>query len=121
VYLGGTVVASVPSTMTSITIGGLTPGTTNSFHVSAVGGSGNVGASSPTVSVTTKALPAGHAIANYNSSPGKSSTTYKADIVVPYAFIRLYLWDSIECDFDTNPGWPINFVVDDYVCTHYSK
>ncbi len=70
-------------------------------------------------STTTKALLAGHTIANYDSFLGTASTTYKADILVPYAFIRLYLCDSVECDIVDNPGWPVNFVVDDYVCTHY--
>jgi len=119
VYLGSTVVATVPSTMTTITIGNLAPGSTNSFYVCAVGGGGNVGPSSPTVSTTTKFLPAGHTVTNYDSSPGATSTIYKADVLIPYAFVRLYLWDSVECDFDTDAGWPVNFVIDDYVCTHY--
>jgi len=119
VYLGDTVVASVPSTMTAITIGGLAPGSTNAFHICAVGGSGNLGPSSPTQSTTTKYLPGGHTVTNYNATAGVLSTTYKADVLIPYAFVRIYLWDSVECDYDTDLGWPVNFVIDNYVCTHY--
>ncbi|EAW24040.1 uncharacterized protein NFIA_036120 [Aspergillus fischeri NRRL 181] len=74
VYSGDSVVASVLSSMTMITIGGLASGTSYMFH---------------------------------------------ADILVPYSFVRLYLWDSVGCEFDTDPGWSVNFKVDSYVCTHY--
>jgi Spherulation-specific family 4/Fibronectin type III domain len=120
VYMAdSTLVASLPSSMTSVTIGGLTPSTTYEFHVLPVGSGGNTGFSSNRVTVYTKPLPGGLTITNYAASPLAGSTTYHADILVPYAFVHLYIWDSIECEFDTNPGWPINFVVDDYVCTHY--
>ncbi|GES61487.1 fibronectin type III domain protein [Aspergillus terreus] len=61
----------------------------------------------------------GETITNYHSSPGTDSTTITADILVSYAFIRLYIWDSVGCEFDTNPGWSVNFKVDQYVCAHY--
>jgi hypothetical protein len=119
VYSGGNAIASVPSSMTAITIGGLRPKNTYELHVSAVGGSGNLGVSSNTVTVNTKALPKGNTITNYASSPGTDSSTFTADILIPYAFVRLYIWDSVGCDFDMNPGWSVNFKVDRYVCTHY--
>ncbi|KAE8332768.1 fibronectin type III domain protein [Aspergillus sergii] len=119
VYSGDSVIASVPSSMTTITIGGLQPGAKHVFHVSAVGGGGNIGTASMTVAVMTESLPNGKTIANYHSSPAADSTTITADILVPYAFIRLYIWDSVGCEFDTNPGWSVNFKIDEYVCTHY--
>ena len=120
IYLADTdLIASVPSSMTSITIGGLTPSTTYEFHVLPVGYGGTTGLSSNKVTVYTKTLPGGLTVTNYGASPSAGSSTYHADILVPYAFVHLYIWDSIECDFDTNPGWPINFVIDDYVCTHF--
>ena len=119
-YLGDAELsASVLSSMTSITIGGLAPSNTYDFHVLAVGQGGNTGFSSNRVTVNTKALPSGLSVTNYGATPSGGSTTYHADILIPYAFVHLYIWDSIECEFDTNPGWPINFVSDDYVCTHY--
>lgn len=119
VYLGDTVIASVPSSMTAITIGGLQSGTSNTFSIRAVGGGGNTGSSSNTVTVNTESLPNGKTIADYNVTAGATSTTYHADILVPYAFVRLYIWDSVECEFENDPGWSVNFVTDDYVCTHY--
>ncbi|OGM49583.1 hypothetical protein ABOM_001752 [Aspergillus bombycis] len=119
VYSGDSVIASVPNSMTTITIGGLQPGARHAFHVSAVGGGGNLGSASSTVAVITESLPNGNTIANYHSSPGADSTTIQADILVPYAFIRLYIWNSVGCEFDTDPGWSVNFKIDEYVCTHY--
>jgi hypothetical protein len=119
VYSGDSMIASVPSSMTAITIGGLQPGTSYSFHVNAVGGGGAVGSSSNTVTVDTQSLPGGQTVTKYQSSPGEGSTTIQADILVPYAFIRLYIWDSVGCDFDTDPGWSVNFKTDGYVCTKY--
>ncbi|THC88424.1 hypothetical protein EYZ11_012126 [Aspergillus tanneri] len=119
VYSGDSVIASVPSSMTTITIGGLQPGASHAFQISAVGGGGQIGSSSNTATVNTKSLPNGKTIVNYHSSPGADSTTVQADILVPYAFIRLYIWNSVGCEFDTDPGWSVNFKVDEYVCTHY--
>ncbi|KAI1875087.1 uncharacterized protein JN550_002516 [Neoarthrinium moseri] len=113
------VFASIPSTMTSITVGGLSPGSTNDFYVAAVGGDGHLGMPSNTASIATNPLPGGVTVTNYSSSPLPGSTTYTANILVPYAFIRLYIWDSVSCDFDENQGWTVNFKVDAYVCTHY--
>ncbi|KAH8431510.1 uncharacterized protein LDX57_009173 [Aspergillus melleus] len=119
VYSGDSIIASVPSSMTTITIGGLTSGSSHELHVKAVGGGGDTGSPSNTVTVNTKSLPGGKTVVNYHSSPGATSTTIQADILVPYSFVRLYLWDSVGCEFDTNPGWSVNFKVDNYVCTHY--
>ncbi|PKX91136.1 uncharacterized protein P174DRAFT_423979 [Aspergillus novofumigatus IBT 16806] len=119
VYSGDGVVASVPSSMTTITIGGLASGTSYIFHVSAVGGGGSLGSASNTVTVNTESLPGGKTVVNYDSSPSATSTTIQADILVPYSFVRLYLWDSVGCDFDTDPGWSVNFNIDHYACTHY--
>ncbi|KAE8371195.1 Spherulation-specific family 4-domain-containing protein [Aspergillus bertholletiae] len=78
VFSGDSLIASIPSSITTITIGGLQSGASHVFHVSAVRGG------------------------------GADSTTITADILVPYAFIRLYIWDS-----------SVNFKIDEYVCTYY--
>jgi hypothetical protein len=119
VYSGDTLVASLPSSMTKVTLGGLTSGASHDFKVNAVGGNGALGSPSDTVTITTKSLPGGKTIANWESTPGDSSTTIEADILVPYAFVRLYIWDSVGCEFDTDPGWSVNFKTDDYVCAKY--
>ncbi|KAF5854885.1 hypothetical protein ETB97_010935 [Aspergillus alliaceus] len=76
VYLGNSVIASVLSLITIITIGGLQPGASHAFHKT---------------------------ITNYHFSPGADLTTLQADILVPYAFVRLYIWNSVECEFE--PIW----------------
>ena len=62
-----------------------------------------------------------------------TQTTFKARILVPYAFVRIFLYEInvyrepttvlseelIRCDFDKNPGWPINFDKVDSVCNHW--
>lgn len=119
IYLNAEVVASVPSTMTSITIGALQPGTSYPVYVTAIGGGGVEGPQSPTETFTTTSLPGGSTVTNLDYSPGSTSTTFQADVLVPYAFVRLYLWDTITCILSDDPAWPINFVSYDYVCTHY--
>jgi hypothetical protein len=74
---------------------------------------------SNTSTVKTNLLPGGKIVANWKSMPGEGSTIIKADILVPYAFIPLYICDSAGCDFDENPEWSVSFKVDKYVCTHY--
>jgi hypothetical protein len=119
VYVNSQIFASVLSTMTEITIGGLEPGSLNSFHVSAVGGGGSIGSSSNVVSITTTALPNGMAVTDFSSSSAAESTIYQANILIPYSFVRLYIWDSVDCDFDSDLGWTINFDATDYVCAQY--
>ncbi|KAE8348480.1 Spherulation-specific family 4-domain-containing protein [Aspergillus coremiiformis] len=91
----------------------------HAFHISTVGGGGCIGSVSNTVTVDTKSLLNRNTITNYHSFPGADLTTIQADILVPYAFIRLYIWNLVGCEFDTHPGWSVNFKIDEYVCTHY--
>ncbi|OQD78925.1 hypothetical protein PENANT_c071G04858 [Penicillium antarcticum] len=119
VYLGDKLVASLPSSMTQVTLGGLTPGGGYAFNVRAVGGGGNMGLASDPVTINPDALPGGKTVANWKSVPKEGSTTITADVLVPYAFVRLYIWSQVGCDFDEDPGWSVNFKVDKYVCTHY--
>jgi hypothetical protein len=119
IYSDDTLVASVPNSMTTIALGGLMAGASHAFKVPAVGGGGALGSSSDPVTVTTKPLPNGKTMANWKSTPGTDSTTIKADILVPYTFVRVYIWDSVGCEFDTDPGWSVNFKIDEYVCAKY--
>ncbi|KAF6803837.1 hypothetical protein CSOJ01_10621 [Colletotrichum sojae] len=115
----GSVVASVPAYMTVIVLGNLSPGTSYTFHVAAIGAGGIRSALSSKVIVQTMALPDGMTVIDHKSTPSTTSTVVQANILVPYAFVRVYIWDSIECDWETNPGWPVNFASANYVCTHY--
>jgi hypothetical protein len=69
--------------------------------------------------VNTKSLPGGKTVINYNSSPSTTLTTIQADILVPYSFIHLYLWDSMGYEFDSDLGWSVNFKVNYYIYTHH--
>ncbi|KAH7383114.1 Spherulation-specific family 4-domain-containing protein [Cadophora sp. MPI-SDFR-AT-0126] len=119
VYLAGQLITSVTSSMTQVTVGNLVAGTSNTFTVRAVGGGGVESGDSNSATASTKSLPDGKTVINYKSSPSEGSTTITADILVPYAFVRLYIWDALDCDWEVNPGWPVNNKVDSYVCTHY--
>ncbi len=111
---------TLQGSMNRVTIGNLKPGTGYTFTAVAMNADGNQLPGAPSVSGTTKALPGGRTISNLQVVTSAGSSTYKADIVVPYAFTRLYIWDSEEqCDWTNNPGWPINYAVANYVCTHY--
>jgi hypothetical protein len=112
-----------PGTMNKATIGGLDSAKSYTFVVYALDTDGTTLASSNQQTVTTTALPGGaKTVANLKVTPSAGSTTYQADILVPYAFIRIYIWDSeVECEWELpgGPGWPVNFAVANYVCTHY--
>jgi hypothetical protein len=120
IYVNGRLGASVPGRMTSITIGGLQPGSSNSVHVTAIGGGGVEGGQSPTASVNTKPLPDGKSIFNPSYTASGGSSTYQADVLIPYAFVRLFIWDMVDCPIESHPAWPINFGdKGHYVCTQY--
>ncbi|KAF2792903.1 hypothetical protein K505DRAFT_350304 [Melanomma pulvis-pyrius CBS 109.77] len=122
VYLDGAAALSLTAAMTRVTIGNLSPGTSKyTFEVTALGGDGSESGKSNSVSSETKTPPTkGKMVVNVKASTSAASTTYQADILVPYAFTRLYVWDSdIGCDFEKSPGWPVNYNTDNYVCTHY--
>lgn len=119
IYSNAELVASIPYTMTSATIGGLQPGTRYAFYMRAIGGGGQMGAQSPTSQMVTMSLPGGNSVSNLRYTGDATTTTFQADVLVPYAFVRLFLWDTITCILDQYPAWPINFSPTDYVCAKY--
>jgi hypothetical protein len=121
VYLDNQMVVSIPAGMNRATIGNLASGHANyTFKVTALGGSGAESAGSNSASASTPALPNGKAVTNVKVTTAADSTTYRADILAPYAFKRIYIWYSDqECDWATNPGWPLNYNQWNYVCATY--
>ncbi|KAH7240710.1 Spherulation-specific family 4-domain-containing protein [Fusarium redolens] len=105
VYRGGQFVASVPASMTEVTVGGLEPGSSTTFSVAAIGGGGTESSQSNSATASTQSLPNGKTIINYSSSPSGGSAIIKADVLVPYVFHGM--------------RWPVNTKVDAYVCTKY--
>jgi hypothetical protein len=107
VYIGDNVAVSVPSTMTEVTVGNLTPGTSYSISVAAIGGGGVESARSTAQSTSTLDLPGGKTIANLVSTPSSDSTKIEADVLIPYASLRLFFWDQVNCDVKTVSAWRV--------------
>ncbi|KAH8689782.1 Spherulation-specific family 4-domain-containing protein [Phaeosphaeriaceae sp. PMI808] len=122
VYQDGQLAFNLTANMTRATLGNLSPGVSGyTFHVTAEGGDGRESGKSNSVSPGTKTPPKpGKYVFNMQVLVPAAMAIYTADIVVPYAFVRVYIWDSdIACDWTYDPGWPVNFAVANYVCTHY--
>jgi hypothetical protein len=126
IYQDGALILSLMPWMIEVTVGGLEPGTPYTFSITAVSASGIESEKSQLATTNTLALPGnGHTVASTSVSATDTQTIYKAKILVPYAFVRLFIWDG-NCKFvadapvpsttaDTPPpdpinwGWPINF------------
>ena len=124
VYLSGNFTLNLPSSMTTVTIGNLAPGTPETFEVTAVGGDGSESGTSNSVSKTTDTFPGSGSVLNVKVTTSAASTNFQADILAPYAYVRIYIHQGISyeqqvCNFDTYPGWPINYNGQYYICTHY--
>ncbi|HEX7304938.1 spherulation-specific family 4 protein [Lentzea sp.] len=122
VYLNNQPILNLPAGMNRVAVGNLQTGASNlAFQVTTQGGSGVESAVSNTVTASTPGLPGGHTVTNVRISTSAGSTTYTADILVPYAFKRLYVFSSDSgCDdWKRNPGWPVNYNSWNYVCANY--
>lgn len=107
VYINDDVVAYFPPYVTSATIPMLADGVSLRFYVQSRSGRSH-SADSNTVTGRTPKLPGGRTITNFRAQRDGSSTIYKADVLVPYAFLRLFIWvgDEGGC---TVAAWPINY------------
>ncbi|KUJ24575.1 uncharacterized protein LY89DRAFT_745486, partial [Mollisia scopiformis] len=124
VYLDDAMALNLPSSMIAVTVGNLSPGSAHTFAVTAVGGDGSESGKSNSVAQSTNKTPGSGDVLNVTVAPAAASTTYRAEIVVPYAYVRLYIHQGADeldqdCDWVNAPGWPVNFRDDAYVCTHY--
>jgi hypothetical protein len=100
----GIEMARLPTWVTRVTIGGLTPGTSQNWELHSVPISGIWNDMKDWHSLETTitiALPDNKAINNvklWASTP--TSTTFVADVLVPFAFLRTYLTDpDTKCNF----------------------
>jgi hypothetical protein len=71
------------------------------------------------VTFTTLTLPEGKAVTNLSSTPSPTSTTIRANVLLPYGFVRIYLYDTINCDWQNDPAWPITYNASIFVCARY--
>jgi hypothetical protein len=136
IYQNGVLILSLMPWMIVVTVGGLEPGTSYTFSITAVTAGGIESEKSQLATVTTLALPGkGYTVADISVSATNTQVIYKATILVPYAFVRLFIWNG-NCKFvadepipnaaaDTPPldpinwGWPINFEAWYSVCNQY--
>lgn len=123
VYTNGKQVLSLPSSMTRVTVGMIDPGTSGlSFSVKTVGGGDIESGSSNSVGASTMALPGGKPIINVRAAPQAGFTTYSADVLVPYSFVRVYITYSEStgtCDWTDHPAWPVNYNTFSFYCGVY--
>jgi len=106
VYKDGVQVLELPASLNRATIGMIDPGTTDiSFEVRTILASGS-GGSSRLISASTKNLPANSTITNVGFTQNGDTVIYKADVLVPYAFVRLFIGTK-QPDIGIAHGWPI--------------
>lgn len=112
---------SLPGDTTKVTIGNLTPGTNYTFTVVVLASDGTELPGTPSATATTTALPdGGKAVTNVKNATTATSTTYEADILFPYAFVRLFIWGGkLDCNLTAEHAWPINYNSAHYVCNQY--
>jgi hypothetical protein len=115
-------IRTLPGSMTTATIGGLTAGGSSyEIKVIAQTGGGTDSAASNTVVVKTLSLPGGKTVSNVQVSATATTATISADFLVPYSFRRLYFWTPTLgiTGCQNGPSWTINYRTDSYVCGYY--
>jgi hypothetical protein len=106
--------------MTAVTIGGLVQETTYTVSVTALRSGGIKSGRSNSVTFTTQNLPNEKSVINLSSTPSPTSTTITADVLLPYGFVRIFIYDSVNYRWQENPtAWPITYDGTTYVCTRY--
>lgn len=122
VYRNGVEVLELPASMTRATVGMLDPGSLNlAFEVRTVLASGSQ--SIPRlISGSTNSLPANGSIVNTGFTKNGNTVTYTADVLVPYAFVRLFIGiqqpDTLSGGGPAH-GWPIDIPGVDVMGTAY--
>jgi hypothetical protein len=126
IYQDGALALELPPSSDSVTVGGLEPDTAYRFELASIYQDGSSAPTSITVRVYTKPLPgSGHTVSSSSVSATGAQAVYKAQILVPYAFVRVFIFDG-DCAFvkdcvlcETRFGWPINYEAYKAVCNQY--
>jgi hypothetical protein len=118
--LNGPYTLAVPADTNLLMVGGLTPGTSvNTFSITALGGDGSETDFLDTKQSPTEALPEpGQFVANISASPSDDVTIFQASVLVPYGFVRVFIWSDVD-ECTAGQGWTINYSVTDWVCALY--
>ncbi|KGO76305.1 Fibronectin, type III [Penicillium italicum] len=108
VYKNGIQVLELPASLTRATIGMLEPGSSGiAFEVRTILASSS-GGSSRLISASTKSLPENGTITNAGFTQDGDNVVYTADILMPYASVRLYIGiDQDQSGAQPIHGWPI--------------
>lgn len=118
-YQDGDLILELPPSSDRVTVGGLAPGATYRFQLASIYMDGRSAVKSETHIIPTTPLPgSGHTVESTSVSATGSQTTYKARILVPYAFVRVFIFDDNTCGGES-AGWPINYDDDSFACARY--
>jgi hypothetical protein len=117
VYRFGEELIRIPGDMSAVVIGNLqTDFKGHQFRVRAIGANGSPSEFSNLVTKDTTALPGGKPIINVKIEQKGNEMVYEADVLIPYAFIRILVTDT---DTDCNsPSYPVS-TDDKFVCAHF--
>ncbi|KAL2062145.1 hypothetical protein VTL71DRAFT_6411 [Oculimacula yallundae] len=107
VFQNDKLVMEMPAFFTRATVGMLKPGTSGlAFEVKSILSSGSGGVSKPVTAKTTF-LPNGNSIINVKYVKNGAQVVYTAEILVPYAAVRLFIAGPHKA-VGASKGWPIN-------------
>lgn len=110
----------LPGTITNVTIGNIPPGLPRlTLTVCAIGGNGSQSAPSNMVTTQTMPLKDNHAVVDFTCAPtaDNKNTTCSANVLVPYAFVRIYITNpDTDC---VMPAWSTPYNDGHFVCAHY--
>ncbi|KAH9207251.1 Spherulation-specific family 4-domain-containing protein, partial [Leptodontidium sp. 2 PMI_412] len=107
VYQDGNLIMELPPTLTRATVGMLKPGAYGiKLEVRTLLSSGG-GGESKLLNVNTRQLPSGESITNVIYRIDGSNVIYQADVLVPFAFVRLFVGGPHKA-VGGSSGWPID-------------
>ncbi len=87
----GREILRLPGWVTSVTVGGLAPGSTYSMSVHSIDESGDRTGDSDVLAVTTPSLPNGETIGQTSVTATPDQYTFTGDFLVPFAFRRVFM------------------------------
>lgn len=113
VYMNGALKLELPPSLTKATVGGIHSGTKGiSFEVRTRLDSGG-GGSSRIITASTLDLPSKKVLRKPRiKQNGDGSYTYSVDVMIPFAFVRLFFTDG-RCYTTLHNGWPVRLAKED--------
>jgi hypothetical protein len=125
ITLESEVILELPPSSTKVTVGGLSPGGKYRFVLYAINPDGSNAPQADAITMQATPLPGnGRTVASTSVSASDGQTVYHARILVPYAFVRVFIWGTLsggtsKCDSLNGYGWLIDYDSVHAVCNHY--